>query len=86
MRRFFMWILKVLVLIVVGLISALTAMRFAIHGREVAIPKLIGMTPVQAEQVAVDNGLLLAREDRYYSPDIPAGRIMSQEPAPGTKV
>jgi beta-lactam-binding protein with PASTA domain len=86
MRRFFRWILKVLILIVVGLVSFLTAMRFAIHGREAAVPNFVGLAPAQAEQVALSNGLLLSREDRFYSSEIPVGRIVSQEPAPGTKV
>jgi len=86
MRRVFRWILKVLILIVVGLVSFLTAMRFAIHGREAAIPNFTGLTAAQAEQVALSNGLLLSREDRFYSAEIPAGRIVSQEPPAGTKV
>lgn len=86
MRRFFRWVLKVLILIVIGLVSFLTAMRFAIHGREAAVPNFVGLAPVQAEQVALSNGLLLSREDRFYSSEIPVGRIVSQEPPPGTKV
>ncbi len=86
MRRFFGWLLKVLILMVVGLVSFLTAMRLAIHGRDASVPNLIGMAPTQAEQAALTNGLLLSREDRFYSNDVPVGRIMSQEPAPGTKV
>ena len=34
-------LLLALVLLTVALISALTAMQLAIHGREVAIPKLV---------------------------------------------
>lgn len=86
MRRFFGWMLKVLILIVVGLVSFLTAMRFAIHGREASVPNFVGQTPVQAEQSALNNGLLLSREERLYSNEIPAGRIISQDPAAGTKV
>ena len=86
MRRFFAWVFKVLVLIVVGLVSFLTAMRFAIHGREASVPNFVGLAPTQAEQLALNNGLLLSREDRFYSNDVPVGRIMSQEPPSGTKV
>jgi eukaryotic-like serine/threonine-protein kinase len=45
MRQFFRMLLLALVLMTVALISALTAMQMAIHGREVAIPKLVGMSP-----------------------------------------
>ena len=47
MRRFFRYLVRVLVLIVVFMASALTAMRFAIHGRQTTIPKVVGMAPLQ---------------------------------------
>jgi beta-lactam-binding protein with PASTA domain len=75
-----------LVLVVVGLISALTAMRFAIHGREVSVPKLAGLTAVEAQRIAGDSGLAVSREQRFYSSDVPEGRIVSQLPAAGTRV
>ena len=52
MRKFFRMLLLALVLLTVALVSALTAMRFAIHGREVTIPKLVGMTPLEASRNA----------------------------------
>ena len=33
-----------LVLVIVAMVSALTAMRFAIHGQEVAVPALVGLS------------------------------------------
>jgi len=86
MRQFFRMLLLALVLLTVALISALTAMQFAIHGREVAVPKLVGMTPSEAERALVNSGLQVAVERQFYSPDIPEGRIMTQVPAPGVKV
>ncbi len=86
MRRFFRYLVRVLVLIVVFMASALTAMRFAIHGRQTTIPKVIGMAPVQAERLLADHGLVLDREDRFFSTDVPEGRIMSQAPQPGAEV
>lgn len=86
MRRFFRVVLLALVLMTVALISALTAMQFAIHGREVAIPKLLGMAPLDAERTAAASGLQLAIERQFYSPDVPEGKIMTQVPSPGTKV
>ena len=86
MLRFLGWVLRVMVILLVGMASMLTAMRFAIHGREVAVPKVVGMTIAQAEQAAIDSGLPLAREDRYYSETVPEGRVISQVPAPGTRV
>ena len=86
MRQFFRMLLLALVLMTVALVSALTAMRFAIHGREVAIPKLVGMSPLEAERAGAASGLLVAVERQFYSADIPEGRIMTQIPPPGTKV
>ena len=42
MRAFFRFVLLALVLVIVAMASALTAMRVAIHGREVIVPKLVG--------------------------------------------
>jgi len=75
-----------LVLVIVAMVSALTAMRFAIHGQEVAVPLLIGLSPVEAERAVAGLGLQVSIERQYYSPQIPEGRIMSQLPLPGTKV
>ena len=75
MRRFFRWVVRVLVLIVVFMASLLTAMRFAIHGRQTKVPKVVGMTPRDAENALESHGLVLEQADRFYSADIPAGRI-----------
>jgi eukaryotic-like serine/threonine-protein kinase len=79
-------LLLALVLLTVALVSALTAMHFAIHGREVAIPKLVGLTPLEAERAVADLGLQVVIERQYYSPNTAEGRIMSQAPQPGTIV
>ncbi len=86
MRQFFRLTLLALVMMLVALVSALTAMRLAIHGREVAIPKLVGLTVAEAERGANSAGLQITIERQFYSPDIPEGRIMTQMPPPGTKV
>jgi beta-lactam-binding protein with PASTA domain len=75
-----------LVLLLVFLSCALLSMRFAIQGREVHVPRLQGLTPVEAERVANADGLVLSVESRFYSPGIPEGRIVSQSPPPDAKV
>ena len=75
-----------LVLVIVAMVSALTAMRFAIHGQEVSVPAVVGLTPADAEKTVTGLGLEMSIERKYYSPQIPEGRIMSQLPLPGTKV
>jgi len=75
-----------MVLVIVFLVSALVAMRFAIHGRQVAVPKLVGMAPAQAQKLLAAKGLLLDDSDRFYSSDVAEGHIMSQVPAAGEQV
>jgi len=86
MKAFFRFILLTLVLLVVALVSALTAMRFAIHGREVSVPDLVGKTPAEARRIADAAGFQMEVERQYYSASIPDGRILSQLPVPGTRV
>jgi eukaryotic-like serine/threonine-protein kinase len=86
MRRFFSIALLTLVLMTVALISALTAMRLAIHGREVMVPKVVGMSPLEAERAGSASGLQLIVEREFYSADVPEGKIITQMPPTGTKV
>jgi beta-lactam-binding protein with PASTA domain len=86
MKSFFRHALQALILLVVALVSALMAMRSAIHGREVAVPDLLGKTPVEARRVAEASGFQFEVERQYYSPKVPEGRILSQLPPAGTKI
>jgi eukaryotic-like serine/threonine-protein kinase len=75
-----------LVLLLVAIASSLVAMRFGIHGREVRVPRLQGLTPTEAERMAGDQGLVLIVDSSFYSAEIPEGHIVSQVPPPGSKV
>jgi beta-lactam-binding protein with PASTA domain len=86
MKAFFRFLLLGLVLVLVALGSALTAMRFAIHGSEVAVPDLLGKAPAEAKRIAEGGGLEVSVESQYYSPVIPEGKIVSQSPPAGTHV
>jgi beta-lactam-binding protein with PASTA domain len=86
MKAFFRLILLGLVLVIVALVSALTAMRFAIHGGEVSVPDLVGKAPAEARRIVEGQGLEVNVERQYYSPTIPEGKIVSQSPAAGTHV
>ncbi|MGD1023895.1 MAG: PASTA domain-containing protein [Candidatus Sulfotelmatobacter sp.] len=86
MKPFFRFAILALTLVLVALGSALTAMRFAIHGQEVEVPALVGLSPVDAGRLVSGLGLQLEVERQYYSPQIAEGRIMSQLPLPGAKV
>lgn len=75
-----------LILICVMLVSAVTAMRFAIHGREVSVPKLVSAKDADAQRIALDHGLVLTEDDRFYSTSVPAGAVISQSPSAGVRV
>src|SRR4051812_1220184 len=81
-EKIFRYFLLALMLLMVATLSALTAMRFAIHGGEVKVPKIIGMTPEAAGALLTDRGLIMDVQDRFYSPEIAEGKIMSQAPSP----
>ncbi len=86
MRTFFRFFFRALILLVVALASALTAMRFAIHVREVAVPDMIGKTPLEARRMAETAGFNLQVERQFYSDKVPSGHVLSQLPPAGTQV
>jgi beta-lactam-binding protein with PASTA domain len=86
MRALLRFAMLALTLVIVAMISAVTAMRFAIHGQEVAVPALVGLSPPDAERAVEGVGLQMSIEREYYSPQVAEGRIMSQLPLPGTRV
>ena len=86
MKRFFRVTLLGLQMLAVMLLSAAITLRIALHGHEVTIPELAGMTVAEASQAALRTGVGLNIENRFYSTTVPAGRILSQTPAAGTTV
>ncbi len=64
--------------------SAAIAMRLALRASEVPIPDLRGRTVNEASITLADIGLALrVDETRRLDPEVPADRIVLQEPAPG---
>ena len=86
MRRYFNILLGALAMIAVAMISAFITMRLAIHGREVEVPSVAGLTVDDARSLAEGLGLNMDLESQFYSTTIPSGHILSQSPTPGTKV
>jgi len=84
--NFFQVASLVMLLVAVALGSAIFAMRFAIHGVEVKVPALKGMTEAEARSQTSGLGLNLDVDNLYYSADVAAGHILSQSPAAGTVV
>jgi beta-lactam-binding protein with PASTA domain len=86
MLRFLRIVLTAATMIAVVLMAAAITLRIALHGHEVTIPDLSGMTVSEASQAALDTGVDLNVENKFYSTTVPVGRILSQAPAPGSRV
>ncbi|HZY63395.1 MAG TPA: PASTA domain-containing protein [Edaphobacter sp.] len=86
MKRFFNILLGALAMLAVALVSAFISMRLAIHGREVEVPKLTGLTIAEASRQASSKGLSLNVENRFYSNNVAPGDVLAQSPAAGVTV
>jgi len=83
------WLMRMSLLIFIlasaAFLSAITAMRFAIHSREVTMPNLIGKNVAEANRELIARGLVLRVADRIYS-DIPLNAVVRQSPPPGMQM
>jgi eukaryotic-like serine/threonine-protein kinase len=75
----------VFILASAAFLSAITAMRIAIHGREVAMPNLVGKNVAEASQALRSKGLILRVADRVYS-DVPINQVVRQTPPAGLQM
>src|SRR5216110_2219235 len=74
--------LLVFILASAAFLSAITAMRIAIHGREVIMPNLVGKNVSEASKMLQSRGLVLRVADRIYS-DQPINVVLRQTPTAG---
>jgi len=72
----------VFILASAAFLSAITAMRIAIHGRETTMPNLVGKDVGEASRALRSKGLILHVADRVYS-DVPINEVVRQTPSPG---
>jgi eukaryotic-like serine/threonine-protein kinase len=79
-------ILMVAILAVAGVVSALTAMRFAIRGREVEVPEVVGKTKEEAEEILKKRGLKLRPSSSRFSSQVAEGRVLEQIPPSRTRL
>ena len=83
------WIFRMALLLFilssVAFLSALTAMRFAIQGREVAVPDVVGITATQAQKILQGHSLGMKVEDRMYS-NLHVDAVVRQSPPPNMRV
>jgi eukaryotic-like serine/threonine-protein kinase len=72
----------VFILASAAFLSAITAMRIAIHGREVTMPNLVGKNVAEANRMLISRGLFLSVADRVYN-DLPINVVVRQTPTAG---
>ena len=80
------WLLRMVLLVFIlssaAFLSAITAMRIAIHGREVSMPNLVGKNVADATSELRSRGLVLRVADRVYSEQA-INTVVRQTPPPG---
>src|ERR1700756_2876446 len=80
------WMFRMLLLVFIlasaAFSSAITAMRIAIHGREVSMPNLVGKNVSDASAELRSRGLVLRVADRVYSEQA-INTVVRQTPPPG---
>jgi hypothetical protein len=74
--------LLIFILTSAAFLSAITAMRIAIHGRETTMPNLVGKNVSDASGMLRSRGLVLRVADRVYS-DVPINVVVRQTPSAG---
>src|SRR5271169_2031099 len=83
------WLLRmgllIFVLAAAAFLSAVTAMRFAIQGRQVDMPNLVGKSSADAQAILQGRGLQLKVVDRVYS-DLPLNAVVRQSPPAGERM
>jgi len=74
-----------LLVVVVGL-SAYMTVRRSVSGRDVEVPNLSGLTAEDASALLKKNHLVLEEAAQRNDETMDAGRILAQDPAPGTAI
>jgi eukaryotic-like serine/threonine-protein kinase len=89
LRQRLHWIFRMALLLFilasVAFLSALTAMRYAVQGREVVLPDLVGRGSPDALRMLQVRGVGMKVEDRIYS-KLPVDAVVRQSPPPNMSV
>jgi beta-lactam-binding protein with PASTA domain len=89
LRERLQWIFRMALLLFilssVAFLSALTAMRFAVQGREVPMPDVVGKGALPAQQILHGRGVGMKVEDRIFS-NLPVDTVVRQSPPPNMRV
>jgi len=86
-RPWLIWVLvAIAVLAVAGIIALLVANTSDDKPTTVAVPTIVGQTEDEARATLDAVGLVLGRRSQEPSTEVPAGQIISSDPAAGTEV
>lgn len=77
-------LLRGLVLALIFLSSAFAVMYFALRGRSVEVPNVVGKTEEAATEALDDAGLRMKIKGRVHNEKVEANLVSDQFPAPGT--
>ena len=77
--------LGIFIFLAIAFLSAITAIRLAVQGREVEVPKLVGMKAGDAQTMLDSRRLGMKIADRVYS-ELPPDHVVRQSPPAGTRV
>jgi eukaryotic-like serine/threonine-protein kinase len=77
--------LRLFILLAVAFLSAVTAIRMAVLGREVEVPTLVGMKAGDAQTLLASRRLGMKIADRVYNA-LPQDYVVRQSPPQGTRV
>lgn len=86
MKHSFTVALTTVALLLVAIMAGMISLRLAIHGREVAVPDLAGLSDADAATAARKLGLNLSVENRFYSAAVAPNHVLSQAPSAGARV
>jgi eukaryotic-like serine/threonine-protein kinase len=88
LKRFAVVVFKNVVLFVALILttalSAITTMRVVLSQQDVVVPSLLQKRVQEARTITAGRGLELSVEGKRYHSTVPADRILSQEPPPGS--
>lgn len=84
-RRTARLLLQAFILLAAAGLSAVTAIRIVIQGREVEVPAVVKLSVADAQAALAKRGLGLKIADRIFS-DLPLDHVLRQSPQPGSVV
>jgi serine/threonine-protein kinase len=84
MKRLLKLFTALVLVIVLGALTAVVVVRLTVTREGVIVPDLIGKDLVAALELSNKQGLSLKVADRSFSPSTPSNQIISQDPRPGS--